>query len=780
MLRPGLVPAVCIVALGAIAASAWPTGKAAWAIGLLVCLAATTLFLVYKRRWHLVVYLLAALVGASVFVVTVKQQQRSMLAPGCDGKTFTGGLKITSLPVAKGQQWQFIATTHKAENIPEGSSELARCFASTPAAIKLSWWQAANVAYTPKQGDTLTATFKLRRPYSSLNPGGFDYVAWLWRQQVNATGYIKSLEEYRSSAKTSLRSGLERRINDVLEGHVARPLVLALTVGQRSELSQDLWRAARHTGLSHLLAISGLHLGLIAAAFLFFTKLLSRQFPRERGWSLAWLLAPSMAAASVYAYLAGWPLSTQRAWVMLLVFWLATWVNWRMPRYLPWAVALALCLLLQPLNVLDGGFYLSFAAVAVLLWFTVGASGASWRGRVAWALKLQTVLLLGLLPFQLQFFGGFSLLALPLNLLFIPPFALLVLPALLAVCAGLMLGIELANHGLLFIADILALCQNALLNIEEWAGEYWFAWQLVGQPHWPQAMLLCVALLALALPKGLGVRAVGFVIALAATVSVFVSSPASDLDDAEFRITSFDAGQGTALLIQTKNHNVMYDTAAAWRSGGSAMQTMVLPALANMGIKSLNLIIVSHDDNDHVGGLPALLAQYPGSQIIGLESAPCTVGFTKISAGVSFEVLSPSGGVNNHNDQSCVIKISSKFGTALLTGDISRQVEARLLEDNAAIAADWLLVPHHGSASSSSAAFINAVRPNTAVITSGHNNRYRLPAAKVVDRYQKLLPTLALFNTAEDGAVVSEFSAGCQPCNAAMSDDLRWWQRQQQ
>lgn len=768
---PSFVPLVLAFASGAVSASLWPASSN---IGdFLLAGASAILFAIIGRlarpSWRcLLATTFAFICGVLLFVGAALTHQKLMLAPSCDGKSFPLTFQIDSLPSQSGQQWRFLARL--------SSAGLPACLSSKASGIKLSWWQRDGDAYQPQKGDLLTATVVLRRPHSSLNPGGFDYVAWLWRQQLHATGYIKSLTTVDASPKQGIRSQLEQTIKRLLPDHPAQPLVLALSMGIRDGISNGTWRAARETGLSHLLAISGLHLGLIAAAILWFTQRLSRQLPRERGWNIAWLMLPAMLAASFYAYMAGWPLSTQRAWIMLLVFWLAAGLNWRIPRFHAWAFALLVCLVLQPLNVLDGGFYLSFSAVAVLLWFVPSVAPRARRQRVWSAISLQAALLLALLPLQLSFFAGFSWIALPLNLLMIPPFALVILPALLLVCLGLMLNIAVAEQGLWLVAESLRVFQDLILAAQKLSEDRWFGWQLLGQPSWSLWALLCCSLLFLAMPKGLGLRLLA-IPALLLSIGLNLAGNRTQVPEGGFILSSFDAGQSTAVLIQTQHTNILYDTAAAWRGGGSAMQTMLLPAMANMGVDQLDWVIISHDDNDHIGGLPALLTQYPEVSVIGNEPFPCKAGFSIQADGVTLQALSPSSGLNDHNDQSCVIRVSSPFGTALLTGDISKRAEKQLLASGAPLKADWLLVPHHGSRSSSSKPFIKAVLPNTAVITSGHNNRYGLPAAEVIRRYQQADSEIQLLNTAQQGAIRSEFSAKCQPCNSTQRDSQRWWQR---
>jgi competence protein ComEC len=742
-------------------AALWPHSWLNLAKPILLVVAFAAIFACYNIKTRsLGIGLLAGLAGAGLFIESVTRQQANMLAADCDGQTISAEFRVIGLPEHKGRQQRLWVSS--------ASASLKPCFKALPASIRLSYWQTQP---SLEQGDTFTASVKLRRPHSNSNPGGFDYVAWLWRKGVSASGYIKSLESVTPTESTFLRDRLRQQIDRVLAGHPAKGWVEALSFGYRTNVTAPQWQQARETGLAHLLAISGLHLGLVAGALLLLMAIVAKAIPRNKAWPSAVVFAPALLGTAFYATLAGWPLSTQRAWLMLCLFVLAAIVNWRLPRFMTWAVAALLCVIWQPLNVIDAGFYLSFAAVWILLWFSQGANTLS---RKLWlACKLQIALLLGMLPLQLWFFGGFSLLSVPMNLVLVPLLALLLLPALLVVCAGLLLNLAIADAGLVWIADSLYLFQQLLEWVHQSTAGYWFAWQALGRPPLALWLLILLATLVFMLPRGLALRLPASVVLVASLISLL--KPAATTEG-EFSITAFDAGQGTALLVQTASQNIIYDTGAGWRSGGSAMQSMILPALSALGVKQVDLAVISHSDNDHAGGLSALLQQYPNTEVIGGNLRPCGVDFKRYFDKVLIEAIWPLHGTNKDNDDSCVLKVSSSHGSALLTGDISRTVEARLVQQAVDIAADWLLVPHHGSKTSSSEGFIKSVRPSVAVITSGYNNRYQLPATAVTTRYQRLLPRLTLLNTADSGAIRANFANHCQPCVTTQHQQKRWWQ----
>lgn len=763
-----LVSSSLALVLGGIAAANWP---AAWPLGqtalisIVGVVVAVSAVLFKRNRFHAAQLLVVFCFGAALFSYVVIGYQSNTLKLECDGADFTAEFIITDLVSNQGAQERLVVMPTSGETLP--------CFGVETPQLRLSFWNSQKSKYRLSQGDRLVATVKLRRPHSTNNLGGFDYVAWLWRQDILATGYVKQLHSVTAPTAVPLRQQLKQKIESVLDQHPALGLVLALAIADRQTLTDEQWTAARETGLSHLLAISGLHLGLVAGLILLLARQLLRLATFEKGAPLAASLLPMIAGTAFYGSLAGWPLSTQRAWLMLLVFSTAALVNWRQPRYYAWATALLLCYLLQPLNVLDAGFYLSFGAVAILLWW-VHRPATGWLSSVKQVFGLQAVLLLGMLPLQLWFFGGFSLLALPLNLVVVPLFTFLLLPALLLSCLGLLFNVVGSEALLMLVADCLAWFDQGVRWAHGLGQGQWFGWQLLGQPSTAIMALLLVVMLLLAIPTSWRLKTLA--VPLMAAVGLAVVLKPSGLEEAEFTITAFDAGQGTAVLIQTRNHNLIYDTGAGWRSGGSAMRSMVLPALANLGVSNIDYIFVSHSDNDHAGGLPDLLKQYPHAEVVGGEASVCAQGLTLALDAVRFDVLWPASGPNKANDDSCVILVASQYGKALLTGDISKAVERKLVNANAPLLADWLLVPHHGSKTSSSLRFINAVSPKVAVITSGHNNRYGLPASSVVENYQRANSPPELLNTATDGAIITTFSRACNGCTQTQTSTNRWWQ----
>ena len=760
-----LVATSIAFAAGAVFAANWAANWQAYFAPALICYSLVLLALVLNRHAS-ALPIVAFGVGATLFIVTALSYQQKTLPLDCDGTTVSADFLVDDLVETNGQQQRLLLRPLR---IPESAKH---CLAED-SKFRISYWRRSSEAHQLHYGDEVSASIKLRKPHSSLNPGGFNYVSWLWRKEVFATGYIKTITDISPATRDSIRSELNEDIQRVLQYHPSKGMVLALALAERHELTDQQWRQARETGLAHLLAISGLHLGLVAGLVLLIAALIGRLFVMEYGLA-AWLVGfPAVVAAGFYASLAGWPLSTQRAWLMLLVFAVAAAVNWRTPKFYPWAFALVLCVLMQPLNVLDAGFYLSFGAVALLLWF-LNQPAIGIIGKLKQTIWLQLVLLVGMLPMQLWFFGGFSLLALPLNLIVVPLFTFIVLPLLLLSCLGLLLDLTSAEQLLVWVADILQLFESALAHAHSFSNGSWYSWQLLGQPDPAVFVLLLAGLFLFALPAGLKTRLLAAPLLLAVTYSLFSGN--KSLEAGEFRLTAFDAGQGTALLIETARHSSIYDTGAGWRSGGSAMQSMVLPALATMGINTVDAAIISHNDNDHAGGLDDLKMHYPNIEVIGGDVSFCGEGFAREYDNVSIQALWPNHGANTGNDQSCVIYIQSAYGSALLTGDISRKVETQLIQQEKLQPVDWLLVPHHGSKTSSSLAFINAVRPEVAVITSGHNNRYGLPAKTVVERYRNALPSTRLLNTAVAGAISSEFTKQCRGCTTTQSEQKRWWQ----
>lgn len=585
-----------------------------------------------------------------------------------------------------------------------------------------------------RAGERWRLQVRLKRPHGFYNPGGFDYEAWLFRARVRATGYVRPAADNRRLAPgrgvDTLRGRLVAGIHALIRDHASAGLVAALATGERSGITPAQWAAAAATGTSHLLAISGLHVGL-AAGWVF---LLIRW-----AWNLAgawrWLAAPraaavaALVAAAAYALLAGFAVPTQRALVMLALWLGAVAANRPLEPARGLALAAVAVVLFDPLSVLSAGFWLSFAAVGAIL--SALGTGSAPRWRRWW--RLQWTVAMGLAPILLLWFGRISLVAPLANLVAVPVAGVLVVPAVLAGTACLAAGAQAAAGPLLqgaaWVLDLL------------WRGLDWAAASGVAQWQRPAPPLPLVgaALAGLVLGwRGAGLP--GRRAALAWCLPLALWQPPRP-PAGQFWFTLLDVGQGLAAVVRTRHHTLVFDTGARFSARFDAGSAVVVPYLRQAGVGRVDTLVVSHGDNDHIGGASSLRAALPVDRI--LSSVParlpgagaCRTGQSWRWDGVRFRILNPPpGAAGGGNDASCVLRVSAGPAAVLLPGDIEAAAEYRL--DPEGLAAGVLVAPHHGSRTSSTVAFVRAVGAQRVLYPAGRGNRYGHPHPQVVARYR--------------------------------------------
>ncbi len=605
--------------------------------------------------------------------------------------------------------------------------------------VRLGWYGRFG---RPAPGERWRLKVRLKRPHGFRNPGGFDYEAWLFRHGIRATGYVRAdpgnrrLAAARGRPVQRLRLFLRERLDDLLPAQPASALLLALVIGDRSAMDEDQWTVLRATGTNHLMAISGLHIGLLAG--LGFA--LGRRLWCGSGRGLLWLPAPragvilGLLFAVIYAALAGFSVPTRRALVVTVGSLLALWRYWWVVSTQTLGLALLAVLVLDPLAVLDAGFWLSFAAVAFIFYGLSGRPGRA--GRLWQALRVQWWITLGLLPLLLFLFGQASLVSPLANLVAVPVVGLLVVPLALA---GAALGLAWPAGG----GMLLSLAATGMGWLMQ--GLAWLAgWPLAtwsGATAGPGAALLAVAgTLVLLAPRGLPGRLAGAVLLLPL---LFPAPPRPPAGQADF--TLLDVGQGLAAVVRTRNHVLLYDTGPRFGPGFEAGGAVVVPFLQARGIRRLDRLVVSHGDSDHRGGAEAVLGALPVGDFLasrelaagGRTARACRAGEAWDWDGVHFAFVHPAGRDLGRNDASCVLQVTAGAHVLLLTGDIERPAERRLVRRlGPALRADVLVVPHHGSNSSSTDAFLDAVRPVWALYPVGYRNRFRFPDPRVVARYR--------------------------------------------
>jgi competence protein ComEC len=641
-------------------------------------------------------------------------------------------------------------------------------------------WYAESAA--PLAGERWRLAVRLKQPHGFSNPGGFDYEGWLFHQRIRVTGYVRTdpgnrqIAAGRVSAIDALRNRLLRAF-DTMQPRAALALIQALTIGERGDISGQQWSTLNATGTTHLMAISGLHISLVAG--LVFA--LVRAGWSRCGWFAAMLPASRAAAvfaigaALCYASLSGFGIPARRALVMVTVFMLALLTNRNAPFLRVVGIAALVTVLIDPLSVLSAGWWLSFWAVLLIAWMSSGRCGQAGFVR-RWVL-MHVVLALGMLPLLLVFFKQASLIAPLANMVAVPLVGLLVVPLALSGVAVFIfmepLGVELLELAAVLVEVFWpALQWLASLQHAEWT------------QHQPRGWTLLPAILGLALllmPRGMPGRAAGLVLLL----PLLLVRPAPP-GQGEVRVTLLDVGQGLAAVVQTASHVLVYDAGPRFSDSFDTGQAVVVPFLRRQGVGRLDTLVVSHGDNDHIGGVASLLKVFPAQRI--LTSVPgqlstdratfCRRGDQWQWDGVRFAVLHPavqSAGAGNNG--SCVLHIEAAGGgRLLLTGDIERAAEQQLLhEQRDRLGAEVLVVPHHGSNTSSSAAFIAAVAPSIALFPTGYLNRYRMPGADVLARYQAA--GVKYLETGRQGALTVRFSAqDARPQLAAWREQQpRYW-----
>jgi competence protein ComEC len=649
--------------------------------------------------------------------------------------------------------------------------------------VRLSWYRAP---VEPAPGERWRLAVRLKSPRGFMNPGGFDYEALLFREAIGATGYVRAVQSTRRLAAAGgarpvleTRARIARELARVIGERPALGIVSGLCVGARERITREQWGVFGATGTTHLMAISGLHVGLVAALVFFGVRRLWRLAPGcgRRIAAADAAAAASLAAALAYALLAGFTVPTRRALIMLGVV-LGLLLLRRAPRpahHL--CVALLAVLVFDPLASMAPGFWLSFAAVGVILLGLSGMPPASGAGRLAQYARIQWVVSLGLAPLTLWLFGRAPTVAPFVNLLLIPLFSIVVIPMALAGVALLWLVPPLGSLLLHLAAFVIERAWPAV----EWAAA--LGGSFGGQPGF--------AALALAVPGILwlvGQRLPGRAIALLLLLPLVLARPAAPAPG-DFRLTLLDVGQGLAAVVRTHRHALVYDAGPSFASGSDTGTLVVLPYLASQGIADLAVLMVSHEDNDHAGGARSVLERFPRARLVagpraaavaGRHATPCQAGMRWWWDGVAFEILHPPAGPGHAgNDASCVLRVAAAGGSVLLPGDIERAAENRLAATGT-IDADVVIVPHHGSATSSTAAFVSAVRARHAHVPAGYRNRWGFPRPDVAARWRQA--GAVLLTSAGSGAITQEISArhGVSAPLQHRKDARRFWTAREQ
>lgn len=648
--------------------------------------------------------------------------------------------------------------------------------------IRLSW---KNAAFALQQGNIVNLKVKVKPAHGLANQGGFSYQTWLNSKAISATGYvIKHNKNKLVDATTTFRqqgfSDYSQRLLDEYASNELAPLLLALGFGSRTALSQNVWQVLQATGTGHLIAISGLHIGLVATGCFYLVMLLLRFIPFKlfnNSHQLQtinaryYAIGLSLLVAISYGYLAGFSLPTVRALVMLSFYWFARLVaiHISIKRWL--LLTLFIITITTPFSLFTVSFWLSVYAVTLIFMTLWRFKHILNKGHTLWRFikglfVIQLSLTVMLLPVSALFFQQISVVAFFANIIAVPWMSFISIPLCLLSLVLLPISETLNQFFIMLCLESIQFIWNYLLYLSS------KPWSVVSLSSLHVQLLvlggLLITLWVFFLPKFTfksqvnakkGVMVCCFTLLIGFVSYVLVGKPTNA--PKPWQLVVFDVGQGLSVLIQRGTKAILYDTGAAYDSGFTMVEAVVLPYLQFSGIKQLDKVIISHSDNDHAGGLAVLQKAIKINELIynthvDSESKTCLQGQSFYWQGLTFEMLWPEQQVSEENDDSCVILIKDEKHKVLLTGDISKAIEGKLIQQYPALQADVLVVPHHGSKTSSSAVFIEQVQANIAVVSAGFLNRWHMPVAEVVKRYKD--NNVTLFNSAQSGQMILKFS----------------------
>ena len=658
--------------------------------------------------------------------------------------------------------------TEKGERFQFDVEKILTQGAKVPRHISLNFYGESNTPSTINHfhaGERWQFSVKLKRPHSTYNPHGYDFEGWALENNIRAMGSISNKSGYKKLNNLVWRpSYLVEKVRENLGNYITQSLankpysgvIRALVVGDDSRISQAQWNVYLRTGVNHLMSISGLHITMLAGLAFAITAFVWRRVP-----SLV-LRMPTRKAATIigivvavlYALLAGMSVPTQRTLYMLITFAAALLFGRNLAISRALAIALIVVVLLDPWATISAGFWLSFSAVAIIAYVSVGRLMAQhW---IKEAVNTQWAVTLGLLPLLIVMFGQTSIISPLANAFAIPIISLVVVP--LAIL-GSLIHVDFILQASHFILQICMQCLTWLASLP--------TWQQAAPPMW--AMITATfGILWLLLPRGFPQRWLGLVLLLPL---FFVNSQRPT--QGEMQVTVLDIGQGLSVVVKTAKHTLLYDAGPKYNEQSDAGGRIVVPYLRAEGVKQLDGFIVSHNDIDHSGGASSVLAQMPvgwfassftesDSMLLPANALKCFAGQHWKWDGVSFEVLYPSWQSYENtsltdNNRSCVVKITSQFGSILLTGDIEELAETSLLETNKnALASDALVAPHHGSKTSSSVGFVQAVGAKHIIFTVGYLNRFKHPKPMIEKRYEN--SGAWLYRSDYNGALLIDFT----------------------
>ncbi|NNG25447.1 DNA internalization-related competence protein ComEC/Rec2 [Telluria aromaticivorans] len=755
--------------------------------------AAAIAVLLFALRGRIINLLAAALLGATWAAFIASLALADALPRELEGKDIVVVGTVASLP-------------HEFDGGTRFNFEVERVLtpeATIPQRIALSWYGRMTGpagAAQVEPGERWRLVVRLQRPHGNANPHGFDYEAWLLEQGVRATGYVRPagsanrrLDGFVPSVGHLVeraRAALRRHIGTELEGKRYAGVIVALVIGDQRGIDQSDWDVFNRTGISHLVSISGLHVTMVAGLAAWAVSALWRRSFFVDGAALP-LVLPAQKAAAVagalaallYVLLAGFGVPAQRTFYMLAAVAFALWTGRIATLSQVLCLALAVVVIIDPWAVLSAGFWLSFGAVAVILYANLGRvqPAKGWRRSLRMAAQTQYAVTVGLVPLTLFLFSQVSIVSPLANAVAIPVVSLVVTPLALA---GALLPAPLAG----WVLGLAHLLVDWLAHAMAWLAAGPLAvWSAPAPQPWILALALAGTAWMLA-PLGWPHRWAGLA-AWAPMLTQLSTTP----DGGSFTVTAFDVGQGMALLVETNGHRLLYDAGPQYAPGADAAGRIILPYLRGRGIRALDALVVSHSDTDHAGGARTLLQ---GMEVASVHSSlaaahpvvqearshtRCTAGQEWSWDGVRFEMLGPAPGSYadaglKANARSCVLRVSASGKAIVLAGDIEAAQEAQLVQQRpASLRADVLLAPHHGSGTSSTTGFLAAVNPGIGIFQVGYRNRYRHPKREVYERYRAR--GIRRIRTDEAGAVTISFGSSIELTEYRASHPRYWYGR---
>ncbi len=634
-------------------------------------------------------------------------------------------------------------------------------------------------------GERWQFTVRLKQTHGTSNPNGFDFEGWALERGIRASGYVYDKSDKRKlddsshnpaffieRLRESVRAKFQRTLNDAPYSGV----LVALAIGDQSAIPQAQWQVFTRTGVNHLMSISGLHITMLASLAFAITYWLWRRsvkltlhFPARKAAAIV-----GLAAALFYTLISGFEIPAQRTLYMLATFAAMLLLSRTIALSQMLAIALLIVLLADPWAVLAPGFWLSFGAVALIFYVTANRMGKKhWLaeyGKVQWAMTV------GLIPPLLALFQQLSLVSPIANAFAIPLVSFVVVPlTLLGTLPWMDWSLHLAHQAMSVCMWLLQALDGLPLAV----------WTQHAPPLWTIFVGVLGAAWILA-PRGFPLRYFGLILLL----PMFVIEPPSPAENSA-RILVFDVGQGLAVAVQTQHHTLLYDTGPDFAGDADSGNRILVPTLRALGIPHLDMLMLSHDDTDHVGGTTSVVQALPVDLLSASlpEDNPlrnavthfqtCSDGQNWEWDGIQFEVLHPSiesAAISkpHDNDKSCVLRISVGEQHILLVGDIEKLSEARLLQQHAdKLPAALLVAPHHGSKSSSSEDFVAAVAPHYVVFTSGYRSRFHHPAPEVQQRYAD--HSAEILRSDEDGAILIAMDARGLQVERYRKTHRRYW-----